>query len=47
MQRGAAPEALDKKGHRMLDLISIVALAILFPVCLLYVHGCFHLKGKR
>ena len=31
----------------MADIISIVLLAILFPVSLLYVTGCDRLKGGR
>ncbi len=31
----------------MLDLIAIVTLIILFPLSLLYVHGCARLKGKN
>lgn len=31
----------------MLDLVAIVAFIVLFPACLIYVHGCDRLKGKR
>jgi hypothetical protein len=31
----------------MLDAVAIISFVILFPSCLLYVHGCDRLKGKR
>jgi hypothetical protein len=31
----------------MADLIALVTIAILFPVSLLYVAACDHLKGSR
>lgn len=31
----------------MLDTVAILSFLILFPSCLLYVHGCDRLKGNR
>ena len=31
----------------MLDVIAILSFIILFPLCVLYVHGCEQLKGIR
>jgi hypothetical protein len=31
----------------MLDVVAVITLALLFPACLLYVHGCGRLKGGR
>jgi hypothetical protein len=31
----------------MTDLIALVTIAILFPLSLLYVSACDHLKGSR
>lgn len=34
-------------GGSMLDVVSVLSFLIFFPVCLLYLCGCDHLKGKR
>jgi hypothetical protein len=31
----------------MLDAIAMLSFLVLFPACLLYLHGCERLKGKR
>ncbi|RZU42315.1 hypothetical protein BDD14_3877 [Edaphobacter modestus] len=31
----------------MLDVVALILFVILFPLSLLYVHGCERLKGKR
>jgi hypothetical protein len=31
----------------MLDIVAIFSFITLFPLCVLYVHGCEQLKGKR
>ncbi len=31
----------------MLDVVTVLSFLILFPVSVLYVHGCEKLKGKR
>jgi hypothetical protein len=31
----------------MPDALAIFTLLVLFPVCLLYLHGCDRLKGTR
>jgi hypothetical protein len=31
----------------MADLVALITLAVLFPLSILYIHGCEHLRGGK